>query len=120
MNVERNQSFSAFARYVRISPSKVRRVLDQIRGRSSNEALLILKFMSYKACPIISKVIVSAVANAKSNYGLANKSFVISEAWADEGPSLKRFCPHAQGRGFPIKKRLCHIVSLVCNGKFLN
>lgn len=104
-----NNEYCAYARYVRISPSKVRRILDQIRGRSSNEALLILKFMPYKGCLIISKVIVSAVANAKSNFGLTNNSFFISEAWVDEGPALKRFCPHAQGRGFPIKKRLSHI-----------
>ena len=110
-----NFEVNAFARYVRISPSKVRRVLDQVRGRSSNEALLLLNFLPYRACSIISKVISSAVSNAKVNYGLVDKSFVIAQAYVDPGPTLKRFCPHAQGRGFPIKKRMSHIVSFVCN-----
>lgn len=115
MNKYNNLEISAYARYVRISPSKVRRILDQIRNRSCNEALLILKFMPHKACSILSKVILSAIANAKSNYGLVEKTFVISEARVDEGPTLKRFCPHAQGRGFPIKKRMSHIVSFFLN-----
>lgn len=102
---------SSFVRYVRISPFKVRRILDQVRGRSCNEALLILKFMPHRSCSIISKAILSAVANAKSNFGLINENFVIVEARVDAGPVLKRFCPHAQGRGFPIKKRMSHIAS---------
>jgi len=107
----------AFARYVRVSPAKIRRILNQLRGRSCNEALMILKFMPHKACFIISKVIISAMANAKSNLGIVDQESIIliSEARVDEGPSLKRFCPHAQGRGFPIRKRMSHIVSLVCN-----
>lgn len=104
---------SAFSRYVRISPSKVRRILDQIRGRSSEEALMILKFMPYKACPIIAKVVSSALANAKQKFGMEASSFYITEARADSGPILKRFCPHAQGRGFPIKKQMSHIISAI-------
>lgn len=102
---------SSFARYIRISPFKVRRILDQLRGRPCNEALLILKFMPHKASSSISKAILSAISNAKSNYGLVDKTFFISEARVDSGPVLKRFCPHAQGRAFPIKKRMSHIVS---------
>lgn len=109
----RKLEISCFARYVRISPFKVRRILDQIRGRSCNEALIILKFLPHKSCLAISKAILSAISNAKSNFGLVNESFVVSEARVDTGPTLKRFCPHAQGRGFPIKKRMSHIVSLV-------
>ena len=71
--------------------------------------------MPFKSCSIISKLILSAISNAKSNFGLTNKSFLIVEARVDDGPFMKRFCPHAQGRGFPIKKRMSHIVSLVCN-----
>jgi large subunit ribosomal protein L22 len=104
---------SAFSRYVRISPSKVRRILDQIRGRSSEEALMILRFMPYKACPLISKVIYSALANAKQKFNLDANSLFIVEARADAGPVLKRFCPHAQGRGFPIKKQMSHIISVL-------
>lgn len=105
----------AFSRFVRVSPSKVRRILDQIRGRSVNESLIILKFMPYKVCSIISKVIFSAAANekVKSNLISTEGSLFITEARADEGPVLKRFCPHAQGRGFPIKKRMSHITSLI-------
>lgn len=112
---KRKIEISSFVRYVRMSPFKVRRILDQVRGRSCNEALLILKFMPHKACPIISKAIFSAVSNAKANYGLVDESFKIIEARVDSGPILKRFCPHAQGRAFPIKKRISHIVSLICN-----
>lgn len=101
---------SAVARYVRLSPSKVRRVANSIKGRTCNEALLILKFMPYKACPILSKLILSAISNAKVNLGLTDQSFRILEAKVDDGPFMKRFCPHAQGRGFPIKKRMSHIV----------
>lgn len=112
MKDNKKLTISAFARYVRISPAKVRRVLNQLRGRSCNEALMILKFMPYKSCPIISKVIISAMSNAKSNFGINTKESIlrILECKVDEGPSLKRFCPHAQGRGFPIKKRMSHIV----------
>lgn len=110
-----NVKVKAVSKYVRISPLKVRRILDQIRNRSCSEALLILKFMPQKSCLVISGIITAAVANAKSNFGLDTSSLLIIEARADEGPSLKRFCPHAQGRGFPIKKRMSHIVSLVCN-----
>lgn len=113
MKKNKNLEVSAFARYVRISPAKVRRILNQLRGRSCNEALMILKFMPHKSCPIISKVIISAMSNAKANLGIIDKEIpiLISEARVDEGPSLKRFCPHAQGRGFPIRKRMSHIVS---------
>lgn len=111
----KNLEVTGFARYIRISPSKVRRILDQIRGRSCNEALLLLNFLPYRSCSVIAKLINSVVSNAKVNYGLVDKSFFISQVWADPGPILKRFCPHAQGRGFPIKKRMSHIVSFVCN-----
>lgn len=118
---------SALSKYVRMSPFKVRRIIDQIRGRSSEEALMILKFMPYKACPIIFKVVNSALANAKAELLYVNKlgsverkeqlsnvnldSLYIVEARVDSGTILKRVCPHAQGRGFPINKRMCHITS---------
>ncbi len=112
MKYSKNFQSSALSKYVRISPFKVRRILDQIRGRSSREALMVLKFMPYKACPIIFKVVTSALANFKQFSNLDLDSLYIIEARADSGPILKRFCPHAQGRGFPIKKRMCHITSL--------
>jgi large subunit ribosomal protein L22 len=104
----------AFSKYIRMSPFKVRRILDQIRGRSYYDALLILLFMPYKACSVILKVVRSAVANARKKYNISSSlSFIISEARADAGPTLKRFRPHAQGKGFPIKKRMSHIISII-------
>lgn len=105
----KNVQYSALSRNVRVSPFKVRRILDQIRGRSSEEAQIILRFMPYKVCPIILKLVISALANAKQYSAIKEDSLYIVEARADAGRILKRFCPHAKGRGFPIKKRLCHI-----------
>ena len=103
----------AYARYIRMSPYKVRRVLDQIRGRSYEEALMILEFMPYRACDPVLKVLYSAASNAKDRFGLQKSSLVVSEARADKGPIMKRFRPRAQGRGFPIQKPTCHIVITV-------
>ena len=112
MKSSNNFEYCALFKYVRISPFKVRRILDQIRGRSSQEALMILRFMPYKACPIVFKVLTSALSNAKHFSNFDKDSLYVIEARADSGPILKRFCPHAQGKGFPIKKRVCHITSL--------
>ena len=103
----------AIARYVRMSPYKVRRVLDQIRGRTYREALIILEFMPYKACEPILKVLRSAVANAENNEGLEPEDLVISQAYADGGPSLRRYRPRAQGRAYQIRKPTCHITIMV-------
>lgn len=105
----------ASSRFVRISPFKVRRVLDQVRGRSYFDSLMILRFMPYKSCPFILKVLNSAVSNlkVKLNSDCKDSSIIISEARVDSGPFFKRFCPHAQGRGFPIKKRVSHIISMI-------
>jgi large subunit ribosomal protein L22 len=96
-----------------MSPRKVRRVLDQIRGKSYREALIILEFMPYKACEPIIKVLRSAVANAEHNNGLNPADLVISEAFADAGPTLRRFRPRAQGRAYQIRKPTCHITIAV-------
>ncbi len=103
----------ASARYVRMSPFKVRRILDQIRGRSYREALIILEFMPYRACEPILKVLRSAVANAEHNEGLPPASLVVSEAYADQGPVLRRYRPRAQGRAYQIRKPTCHITIAV-------
>lgn len=99
----------AIARYIRMGPNKVRRVLNQIRGKSYKEALLILEFMPYAACKPILQVLQSAGANAETNNGLKKSDLIISEACADPGPILKRFRPRAQGRGYKIQKPTCHI-----------
>ena len=103
----------ATARYIRMSPRKVRRVLNQIRGRSYAEALVILEFMPYRACEPVLKVLRSAVANAEHNEGLDPLTLVVSTAFADQGPSLKRFRPRAQGRAYQIRKPTCHITVAV-------
>lgn len=111
--VDTTAEVKAIARYVRMSPLKVRRVLDQIRGRSYREALIILEFMPYKACEPVLKVLRSAVANAEHNEGLEPTDLVVSQAFADGGPSLRRFRPRAQGRAFQIRKPTCHITVAV-------
>jgi len=103
----------AHGRYIRGSVSKVRRVLDQIRGRSYRDALIMLEFMPYRSTGPITKVLRSAVANAEHNLGLDPASLVVSEAFADMGPVLKRFRPRAQGRAFQIRKPTCHITIAV-------
>lgn len=107
----------AIARYIRMSPFKVRRVLDQIRGRSYREALIVLEFMPYRACEPILTVLRSAVANAEHNAGLDPGKLVVSQAFADGGPSLKRFRPRAQGRAYQIRKPTCHITIAVAEAE---
>lgn len=108
----------AHLRYVRGSPLKVRRVLDQIRGRNYEEAIMILEYMPYRACETVLKVLLSAGANAKNNLGLKKKNLVVSVATADGGPVLKRAQPRAQGRAYPILKPLVSItVKLRDNGE---
>ena len=99
----------AHGRYIRGSASKVRRVLDQIRGRTYRDALIMLEFMPYRSTGPITKVLRSAVANAENNLGMDPSSLVITNATADMGPVMKRFRPRAQGRAFAIKKQTCHI-----------
>jgi large subunit ribosomal protein L22 len=113
MATDTSNEVKAIARYVRMSPYKVRRVLDQIRGRSYQEALIILRFMPYKSCEPIVKVLRSAAANAEHNRGLNPASLVVSKAFADGGPSLRRFRPRAQGRAFQIRKPTSHLTLAV-------
>jgi large subunit ribosomal protein L22 len=113
MAVNTQAEVKAIARYIRMSPHKVRRVLDQIRGRSYQEALIILEFMPYRACDPILKVLRSAVANAEHNEGYDPASLVVSTAYADQGPRLRRFRPRAQGRAYQIHKPTCHITIAV-------
>jgi len=103
------QLVKAVAKYIRMSPHKVRRVLNQIRGRSYQEALMILEFLPYKAGGPIWQILHSVAAIAKNNYQLDKKKLVIHEVYADEGPKLKRIRPRAQGRAYKILKPTCHI-----------
>ena len=99
----------AVSRYIRMSPSKVRRVLRQIQGKTYSEALLLLEFMPYASCAPIIKVLRSATANARNNFGLDETKLVIKSAFADQGPTMKRFRPRAQGRAYRILKATSHI-----------
>jgi large subunit ribosomal protein L22 len=107
-----NKDAKAIAKYIRMSPNKVRRVLNQIRGKSYKEALMLLEFMPYSACKPILQVLQSAASNAQNNNGLMKNELIVSKAYADQGPILKRFRPRSQGRGFKIKKPMCHITIL--------
>lgn len=103
----------AIARYVRISPRKVNIVLSLIRGKSVKEALAILKFTPKAASEVVTKVVKSAAANAENNHEMNPDNLYIAETFADQGPTLKRFQPHAQGRAFRINKRTSHITVVV-------
>jgi large subunit ribosomal protein L22 len=106
---ENQTEAKAFGRYIRMSPNKVRRVLNQIRGKKYKDALMLLEFMPYRACGPVWQVIYSAAANAQNNLNIDKEDLYISEAFADQGPVLRRFRPRAQGQGYGIRKPTCHI-----------
>jgi large subunit ribosomal protein L22 len=99
----------AVARHVRISPMKARRVVDLVRGMPAKEALTVLQFAPQAASEQVYKVLASAMANAENNERLDPDSLLVRAAYVDEGPTLKRFRPRAQGRAYRIRKRTCHI-----------
>ncbi|WP_350343814.1 50S ribosomal protein L22 [Proteinivorax tanatarense] len=107
----------AVARYVRIAPRKVRVVIDLIRGKDVAEALAVLKHTPKAASPQLEKVLNSAVANAEHNFEMDANNLYISEAYVDQGPTLKRFRPRAQGRATRINKRTSHITLVVSEKK---
>jgi large subunit ribosomal protein L22 len=108
---ESNEVRTAVARatHVRVTPMKARRVIDLIRDQPANEALQVLKFSPQAASEPIAKVVASAIANAENNFSLDPDTLIISRAYVDEGPTLKRFRPRAQGRAYRIRKRTSHI-----------
>ena len=103
----------ASARFVRVSASKARRVIDLVRGKSVAEALDILRWAPQGASEPVAKVIASAAANAQNNDGLDPATLVVATIHADEGPTAKRIRPRAQGRAFRIRKRTSHITVIV-------
>ena len=103
----------ASARYVRISPTKARRVVNLVRGLPAKEALTVLQFAPQAASEQVYKVLASAIANAENNERLDPDALLVSEAFVDEGPTMKRFRPRAQGRAYRINKRTCHITLVV-------
>ena len=103
----------ASARFVRISPMKARRVVDMVRGLPAGDALTLLECAPHAASETVDKVLASAVANAETGEGLDRGSLVVTNAMVDEGPTMKRWRPRAQGRATRINKRTSHITLVV-------
>nr|YP_009339086.1 ribosomal protein L22 [Pelargonium quinquelobatum]YP_009339139.1 ribosomal protein L22 [Pelargonium quinquelobatum]API85044.1 ribosomal protein L22 [Pelargonium quinquelobatum]API85096.1 ribosomal protein L22 [Pelargonium quinquelobatum] len=106
---KRYTEVSALGKYIPMSTHKARRVIDQIRGRSYEETLMILELMPYRACYPILKLISSAAANGIHNMNFDETSLIISKAEVNEGPTAKKFKPRAKGQSYPIKRSTCHI-----------
>jgi large subunit ribosomal protein L22 len=103
----------AVARFVRVTPMKARRVVEMVRGANVDDALATLRFAPQAAAQDVYKVLESAVANATDGEGLERNTLVVTKAMVDEGPTLKRFRPRAQGRATRILKRTSHITLVV-------
>jgi large subunit ribosomal protein L22 len=106
---EEQQEVRAQAKWLRITPRKARLVVDHLRGRTVPEARSVLAFTPRAAAREIEKVLASAVANAEANHNLLGDELVISAAYVDEGPTIKRWRPRARGRVARVKKRTCHV-----------
>ena len=103
----------AVARFVRVTPMKARRVVDMVRGLPVDDALALLRFAPQAAAENVYKLLESAVANATTGEGLSRADLVVTKAMVDEGPTMKRFRPRAQGRAFRINKRTSHMTLVV-------
>jgi large subunit ribosomal protein L22 len=106
----------AQARYVRVTPMKARRVINLIRGMNAADAQAVLTFAPQAASEPIGKVLASAIANATNNHAMDSRGLVVSEAFVDEGPTMKRIRPRAQGRAYRVRKRSSHITVIVSDG----
>jgi len=104
---------SATSKYLRISPSKVNLVISKVRGKSYKEALEILKFLPQKGGALVWQTLYSAISNAINNFQLEKENLIISEAFVNNGPMLKRMRPRARGRAFAIQKKMSHITIIV-------
>nr|YP_009462382.1 ribosomal protein L22 [Schrebera arborea]YP_009468647.1 50S ribosomal protein L22 [Fraxinus chiisanensis]YP_009633984.1 ribosomal protein L22 [Schrebera trichoclada]QCC71902.1 ribosomal protein L22 [Fraxinus mandshurica]QXE40955.1 ribosomal protein L22 [Olea brachiata]QXE41564.1 ribosomal protein L22 [Olea parvilimba]QXE41825.1 ribosomal protein L22 [Olea salicifolia]WRK83887.1 ribosomal protein L22 [Olea dioica] len=109
MRKKKKTEVYALGRHISLSADKARRVIDQIRGRSYEETLMILELMPYRACYPIFKLVYSAAANASYNMASNEANLVISKAEVNEGTTVKKFKPRARGRSYPIKRPTCHI-----------
>jgi large subunit ribosomal protein L22 len=103
------RSAIARASHVRVTPMKARRVVNMIKDLPAQQALAVLKFAPQAASEPVAKVLASAIANAEHNFSLDPDSLVVSQAFVDEGITMKRFRPRAQGRAYRIRKRTSHI-----------
>jgi large subunit ribosomal protein L22 len=107
------QQAKAAANHVRIAPRKARLVVDLIRGKAVGDAIAILRHTPKTASPIVEKILNSAIANAEHNYSMDPNKLVVSQVYVNEGPTMKRFMPRAQGRASKINKRTSHITVVV-------
>jgi large subunit ribosomal protein L22 len=107
------QEARATAKFIRISPTKARQVIDLIRGRHVEDARRVLAYTSRAASDPVAKVLESAIANAEHNRALPADELIVTRTWVDEGPTLRRFRPRALGRATRIRKRTCHISVVV-------
>ncbi|WLR50966.1 50S ribosomal protein L22 [Bacillus tianshenii] len=107
----------AIAKTVRIAPRKARLVIDLIRGKQVGEAIAILRHTPKAASPVVEKLLKSAIANAEHNYEMDADSLLVTEAYVNEGPTLKRFRPRAMGRASQINKRTSHITVVLTEKK---
>jgi large subunit ribosomal protein L22 len=107
----------AITKMVRIAPTKVRQVMDVVRGKPVDRALAMLQYMPQKAAREIARTILSAAANAENNFDMIRDDLVVKTIYADEGPALKRFMPRARGRADRIRKRTTHITVIVDDGQ---
>ncbi|MDL2220789.1 50S ribosomal protein L22 [Eubacteriales bacterium OttesenSCG-928-N14] len=103
----------AVAKYIRISPQKVRYVIDQVRGKSVDEAQAILMYSPKGASEVVEKLINSAAANAENNQDIPRDSLYIAEIFCNAGPTMKRYIPRAKGRATQILKRSSHITVIL-------
>ncbi|SDF41080.1 50S ribosomal protein L22 [Sporomusa acidovorans] len=103
----------AIARHIRIAPRKIRIVIDLIRGKNVGEAFAILKYTPKVGAEVVEKVLKSAVANAEHNYDLNTDALYVSQAFVDQGPTLKRIHPRSRGQAFKILKRTSHVTLVV-------
>lgn len=107
----------AVTKYVRISPYKVRQVIDLVRGKPVERALILLQYMPHKAAREVARTIKSAAANAENNFDMDRSDLTVKTIFADQGPSLKRYMPRARGRVDMIRKRTTHITVIVDDGE---
>jgi large subunit ribosomal protein L22 len=116
---ESKQSITATSKYIRISPTKINVIIKKIRGKSYRDALQILKFLPQKSGAIVWQTLYSAVSNATHNFDLEKEKLVITEAYVNQGPILRRMQPRARGKAFKIEKKISHITIRVAESNDL-
>ncbi len=107
----------AVSRYIRLSPRKVRQVVDLIRGKKIDEALAILKYTPKRASEVVTKVVKSAAANAENNLQMSKDELFVTACYVDQGPTYKRYRPRAMGRADILRRRTSHITVVVGDKK---